>query len=54
MVHTYLHWIYHGADEISLWSFAVKHAVWLNIFLPNYHSGITPLEFLISNKADYC
>ena len=43
MVHSSLHWKYHGANEISPWSFSIKHAVWLHNFLPNYHSGITPL-----------
>ena len=33
MVHYSLHWSDHGADYISLLSFAIKHAVWLhNIF----------------------
>ncbi len=29
MVHASLHWTEHGVDDISLWPFAVKHAVWL-------------------------
>ena len=29
MVHASLHWKEHGADDISLWPFAVKHAAWL-------------------------
>ena len=53
MVHYSLHWTDHGVDEILLWSFAVKHDVWLHNCLPNYCSGITPLEFLTRNKADH-
>ena len=53
MVHSSLHWTYHGADEISLWYFSIKYAVWFHNCLPNYRSGITPLEFFTSNKADH-
>ena len=53
MVHYSLHWTDHGADDIYLWSFAIKHVVWLHHCLPNYNSGITPLEFLTTNKDDH-
>ena len=53
MVQFYLHWTYHGADDIYLWYFAVKYDVWFPNWLPNYRSGITPLEFLTRNKADH-
>ena len=46
MVHSSLHWKYHRVDDISIWSFAVNHAVWLHNRLPNYRSGITLLDFL--------
>jgi hypothetical protein len=29
MVHASLHWTDQGLDDISLWPFALKHAVWL-------------------------
>ena len=29
MVHASLHWTESGSDDISLWSFAVKHSVWV-------------------------
>ena len=48
-----LHWTDMGADDISLWPFAVKHAVWLYNRVPNYKSGLTPLELLTKQKADY-
>ena len=40
MVYSSLHWKDNGANEIPICSFAIKHAVWLHICLPNYHSGI--------------
>jgi hypothetical protein len=42
MVHSSLHWIDQGSDDISLWPFAVKHL-----------SGLTPLELLMKSKADH-
>ena len=53
MVHSSLHWTDYGADNIALWSFAVKHAVWIHNRLPNRLSGITPLELLTNVKADH-
>ena len=53
MVHSSLNWTDHGAYDISLWSFAVNHDVWLHNRLPNYRSGVTPLELITSNKADH-
>ena len=53
MVCSSLHWTYHGSDDISLWNFAVKHAVWLHNILPNDLSGITPIYFLASNKYEH-
>jgi hypothetical protein len=44
MVHSSLHWTDQGLDDISLWPFAVKHAVWLYNRVPNHLSGLTPLE----------
>ena len=53
MVHSYFYWTYHGADDISLWSFSDKHAVWLHNCLANYCSSITPLHLIKINKADH-
>ena len=53
MVHYYLHWTDHGANEISLWVFSVKHDVWLHNHLQHYHYGITQIELLTRNKADH-
>jgi hypothetical protein len=53
LVHSSLHWKDMGADDISLWPFAVKHAVWLYDRVPNYESGLTPLELLTKQKADH-
>jgi hypothetical protein len=53
MVHSSLHWTDMGADDISLWPFAVKHAVWLHNRVPNRESGLTPLELITKQKADH-
>jgi hypothetical protein len=53
MVHASLHWTDRGSDDISLWPFAVKHAVWLYNQVPNCTSGLTPLELLTKSKADH-
>ncbi len=53
MVHSSLHWTDMGADDISLWPFAVKHAVWLFNRVPNRESGLTPLELITKQKADH-
>ena len=29
MVHASLHWTERGSDDLSLWSFTVKHSVWI-------------------------
>jgi hypothetical protein len=52
MVHSSLHWTDRGSDDISLWPFAVKHAVWLYNRVPNRQSGLTLLELLTKSKAD--
>ena len=53
MVHLSLHWTDQGSDDISLWPFAVKHAVWLYNRVPNRLSGLTPLELRTKSKADH-
>ena len=51
LVHWSLHWTDMGADDISLWPFAVKHAVWIHNRVPNYESDLTPMEILTKQKA---
>ncbi len=53
MVHVSLHWSEYGADNLALWGFAVKHAVWLHNCIPNRLSGLTPLELLTKTKANH-
>jgi len=53
LVHSSLHWSDRGSDDISLWPFAVKHAVWLYNRTPNRLSGLTPLELITKSKADH-
>ncbi len=53
MVHVSLHRSKYGADNLALWRFAVKHAVWLHNRIPNRLSGLTPLELLTNTKANH-
>ena len=46
MVHASLHWTDRGSDDLSPWSFAVKHSVWIYNRVPNARSGLTPLELV--------
>ena len=53
MIHVALHWADYKVDDISLWPFAIKHAAWLYIRLPNQITGISPLEMLTREKATH-
>jgi hypothetical protein len=53
MVHPSLHWTDQGLDDILLWPFSVKHAVWLYNRVPNRFSGLTLLELLTKSKVDH-
>ena len=53
MVHASLHWTDQGSDDISLWSFAVKHSEWIYNRVPNVQSGLTPLELITRKRSDY-
>ena len=53
MLHVALHWSESHVDDLSLWPFAVKHAVWLYNRLPNRITGLTPLEMLSNVKTDH-
>ncbi len=44
----------HGADNLALWGFAVKHAVWLHNRIPNHLVGLTSLESITKTKANHC
>ena len=52
MVHASLHWTDRGSDDLSLWSFAVKHSVWIYNRVPNAQSGLTPLELVTKEQSD--
>jgi hypothetical protein len=52
MVHASLHWTDRGSDDLSLWSFAVKHSVWIYNRVPNAWSGLTPLELVTKERSD--
>ena len=53
MIHVALHWTDYRVDDIALWPFAIKHAAWLYIRLPNQITGISPLEMLTQEKATH-
>ena len=40
MIYTALHWTDDNADDLSLWSFAIDHAVWIYNRIPQRGSGI--------------
>ena len=52
MIHSSLHWKENGFDDITLWSFAIKHSVWLLNMVPNQESGISPNEILTKTKSN--
>ncbi len=53
MVHVSLHWSEYGADNLALWGFSVKHAVWLHNCFLNCLSSLTPLELLAKTKVNH-
>jgi len=53
IVHVSLNLSEQGVDDLYLWGFAVKHAVWINKSIPNQTSGLSPLELLTKTKADH-
>jgi hypothetical protein len=52
MMHASFHWT-ESSDDLSLWSFAVKHSVWVYNPVPNVRSGLTPLELITRECSDY-
>ncbi len=53
MVHASLDWTERGSDNLSLWSFAVKHLVWVYNCVLNVRLGLTPLELITRERSDY-
>ena len=51
MIHVALHWADYSVNDIALWPFAIKHAAWLYILLPNQITGISQLKMLTREKA---
>ena len=51
MVYASLHWKHRGFDDLSLWSFAVRHDVWLHNRVKNQQSDLTTIE--LSTKTKY-
>ena len=53
MIHSSLHWKENEANDLTLWSFAVKHSVWVFNRVPNQESGISPMEILTKTKSNH-
>jgi hypothetical protein len=53
MVHPSLPWMNRESDDLSLWSFAVKHLVWIYNPVLNARSGLTPLDLITKVWSDY-
>jgi hypothetical protein len=53
MVHAPLHWTDCGSDDLSLWSFPVKHLVRIYNRVPKALSGLTSLELITKEQSDY-
>ena len=53
MIHSSLHFTENGVDDLTLWSFAVKHSVWVFNRVPNQGSGISPMEILTKTKSNH-
>ncbi len=54
MVHVSLYWIKYGANNLAIWGFSVKHAVWLQDCITRNLSGLTPIELLTKIKGNHC
>ena len=50
MIHSSLNSTENGVDDLTLWSFSVKHSVWVFNRVPNQESGISPMEILAKTK----
>ena len=53
MIHSSLHWVESGVDDLYFWYFSVKHSVWLYNRVPNKSSGITPMEMLTKKNSNH-
>ena len=53
MIHSSLNWTDKGVDDLTLWSFAVKHSVWVFNRVSNQKSGISPMEILTKTNSNH-
>ena len=51
MLHAILYWP-EQATDLSLWLFALEHAVWLWNHLPNQHTHLAPLKLFVGTTFD--
>ena len=52
IINILFNWSERGVDDIFLWYFAVKYAVWIHNWVPNIVTGLTPMELLIQTIND--
>jgi hypothetical protein len=53
MVNASLNWKDHVSDDFSLWSFAVKHWVWIYNCVLNSRSGLSPFALITKKRSNY-
>ena len=53
MIHSSWHWTDNWVDDLTLWSFAVKHSVWVFNIVTNQELGISPMERLTKTKSNH-
>ena len=50
IIHTLFNFSERGIDDILMWSFSVKHTVWIHSWVASIVTGLTPMELLIQTK----
>lgn len=53
MIHVSLYWNDRRVDDLTLWLFAVCHAVWLHNCLPNQVTGSSIMEILTGTRSSH-
>ena len=53
MINSSLHCTENGVDDITLWSYAVKHSGWVLNRVPNQESWISLMEILTKTKSNH-
>ena len=53
MLHVSLHWSEYGIDDLVLWPYAIKHAIWLCNWILSRTTILTPMELLTKTHTDH-